>query len=86
MLCEGIQSEATSKIRSNAGDKDTSDAKKTKLRATYQKKYRIRLDHQILSDHGVFYPRALLNDLLFEVTLADAKQVVKGSDTTKLKY
>ena len=33
-------------------------------------KCRISLDHQILTDHGVFYPQALYNDLLFEVTLA----------------
>jgi len=39
-----------------------------------------------LTDHGVSYPQELYNDLLFEVTLAPASQVVKGSDTTKLKY
>jgi len=39
-----------------------------------------------LSDHGVFYPWALYSDLMFEVTLALASQVVKGSDPTKLKY
>ena len=39
-----------------------------------------------MTDHGVFYPQALYNDLLFEVTLAPASQVVKGSDQTKLKY
>ena len=40
----------------------------------------------ILTDPSVFYPRALYNDLVFEVTLAARSQVVKGSDTTKLKY
>ena len=29
---------------------------------------------------------ALYNDLVFEVTLAEAKNVVRGSDTTQLKY
>ena len=87
MLLEGIQSEDLCKIRSNAGDKKTSgvDAEK-KLNTIYGTKYRIRLDHEILTDHGVFYPEALYNDLTFEVTLAEASQVVKGSDTTKLKY
>ena len=33
-----------------------------------------------------FYPQALYNDLVFELTLATASQVVKGSDTTKLGY
>jgi len=87
MILEGIQSEDLCKIRSGAGDKKTSgvDAE-NKLNEVYGKKYRIRLDHQILTDHGVFYPQALYNDLVFEVTLAEAEHVVKGSDTTQLKY
>ena len=72
---------------SGAGDAKTSgvDAEK-KLNEVYGKKYYINLDHQILTDHGVFYPQALYNDLVFEVTLAPESQVVKGSDPTKLKY
>ena len=87
MVPEGIQSEDLCKIRSGAGDAKTSgvDAEK-KLNEVYGKKYRINLDHQILTDHGVFYPQALYNDLVFEVTLAPESQVVKGSDPTKLKY
>ena len=85
MVPEGIQSESLSKIRSNAGDKP-SVAAENKLTEVYGTKYRINLDHEILTDHGVFYPQALYNDLVFEVTLAPASQVVKGSDTTKLKY
>jgi len=78
MLLDGIQSEDLCKIRSNAGDKKTSGVD--------AEKYRIRLDHEILTDHGVFYPQVLYNDHIYEVTLANASQVVKGSDTTKLKY
>ena len=87
MVPEGIQSEDLCKIRSGAGDAKTSgvDAEK-KLNDVYSKKYRINLDHQILTDHGIFYPQALYNDLVFEVTLAPESQVVKGSDPTKLKY
>ena len=59
---------------------------KKKLNALCGAKYRINLDHQIMTDHGVFYPHALYNDLVFEVTLAPASQVVRGSDQTKLKY
>ena len=87
MLLEGIQSEDLCKIRSNAGDKKTSAVDtENKLNQFYGAKYRIRLDHEILTDHGVFYPQALYDDLVFELTLADASQVVKGSDPTKLKY
>ena len=84
---EGIQSQDLSKIRSGAGDAKTTgvDAKK-KLNEVYGKKYRINLDHQILTDHGIFYPQALYADLVFEVTLTPESQVVKGSDLTKLKY
>ena len=87
MLQEGIQSEDLCKIRSNSGDKKTSgvDAEKI-LNEFHGAKYRINLDHQILTEHGVFYPDALYNDLVFEVTLAPASQVVRGSDQTKLKY
>ena len=87
MFQDGIQSEDLNKIRSNGGDKKSSsvDAEK-KLNKIYGSKYRIRLDHQILKDHGAFYSRALFNNLLFELTLAPASQVVRGSDTTKLKY
>ena len=87
MLREGIQSDDLNKIRSDAGDKKTSgvDAENA-LNGVYGTKYRINLDHPILTDHGVFYPQALPNDLVFELTLSAANQVVKGSDRTKLGY
>ena len=87
MLQDGIQGEDLNKIRSNAGDKKTSGvAAEIKLNGIYGTKYRIRLDHQILNDHGTFYPQALFNDLVFELTLAPASKVVRGSDPAKLKY
>ena len=87
MVAEGIQSEKLSKIRSGAGDKATSGVNdENKLEKVYSNTYRINLDHQIMTDHGVFYPQALYTDLVFELVLAPAEQVVKGSDETKLKY
>ena len=87
MVAEGIQSEILSKIRSGAGDKPTTGVDdENKLEKVYRKKYRINLDHQILTDHGVFYPQALYAGLLLELVLAPADQVVKGPDSTKLKY
>ena len=87
MISEGIQSVDLCKIRSGAGDKKTSgvDAE-TKLESIYKNKYRIHLVHQILTDHGVFYPQALYHDLNFELTLVPASQVVRGSDPSKLVY
>ena len=87
MLPEGIQSEDLCKIRSGAGDKKTSGVDEEKgLNDIYGNEYRINLDHPILTDHGVLYPQALYNDLTFELILAPAGQVVKGSDPTKLGY
>ena len=87
MVPEDIQREDLCKIRSGSGDKKTSrvEAEK-KLNEIYGNNYRINLDHQILTDHGIFYQQTLYNELVFEVTLASEKQVVKGSDPTKLKY
>jgi len=69
------------------GDKKTSGVdKEKKLNAVYGNKYRIPLDHEILKDHGLFYPRALSDELVFELRLAPASNVVKGSDPAKLDY
>ena len=79
MLPEGIQSVDLCRIRSGSGDKKTTNVDtENALNAVYGTKYRINLDHPILTDHGVFYPQALYNDLTFELTLAPAKVVVKG--------
>jgi len=87
MVLEGIQSVDLCRIRSNAGNKKTTSVDtENKLNENFGTKYYIWLDHEILTDHGVFYPQALYNDLVFELTLAGANQVVKGSDPTKLKY
>ena len=86
MLLEGIQSESLSKIRSGAGDKSTAGvAAENKFETIYKQKYRIWLNHPIITEHGVFYPQALFNDLTFEVTLVPGSKVVRGSDATKLK-
>ena len=87
MLSEGIQSLDLCKIRSGAGDKKTSGVdEENKLNSVYGNKYRINLDHPILTDHGIFYLQALFNDLVFELTQAPASQVVNGSDAAKLVY
>ena len=87
MLSEGIQSVDLCRIRSGLGDKKTSgvDAE-NKLQSIYTNKYRINLDHPILTDHGIIYPQALYNGLVFELNLAPAAQVVRGSDASRLVY
>ena len=87
MLLEGIQSDDLNRIRCNSGDKKTSgvDAENG-LAKVYKMKYKLNLDHQILTSNGVYYPHALDKDLTFELTLATASQVVRGSDPSKLVY
>ena len=75
-LKQGISSENMRKLRTNAGDKVTSDAKEVFLASIHNHKYRIPLDHPILSDHGAIYPRALPCDITFEITLPKVDQIV----------
>ena len=79
-MIQGISSENMRKLRTNAGDKDTSDAKAVRMAAIHNTKYAIPLDHPILRDHGVLYPRALNKTLRFEIKLAPVADVVVYSN------
>ena len=80
MLRQGISSENIRNLKTNAGDKNTSDAKEVALTALHNTKYAIPLDHPILKDHGVFYPKSLPHPLTFEITLAPVSDVVVYSN------
>ena len=82
MLRHGISSENMRKLRTNAADKDNSNAKEVFIAKLHDTKYCIPLDHPILTDHGVFYPKSLHQPLKFEICLAPVSDVV-FSDTTK---
>ena len=71
------------RLRTNAGDKVTSNAKEVALAAIHNTKYYIPIDHPILNDHNVFYPRTLSQPLSFEITFASVADVVVFSDQTK---
>ena len=47
-------------------------------------KFWIPLDYEILKDHGAFFPRALCDELLFELKLAPVGSVVIRSDKAQL--
>ena len=79
-LRQGISSENVRKIRTNAGDKVSSNAKDNTLAAIHNTRYAIPSDHKILKDHGVFYPRGLSHPLKFEITLAPVSDVVVYSN------
>ena len=79
MLMEGLHGDDLNKTRCNSGDKKTSGVNiDNKIASVYKQKYKIHLDHQILTSNGVFCPQALDKDLTFELTLAPASQVVRG--------
>ena len=82
-LRQGISSENMRRLRTNAGDKDTSNAKEVTLAAIHNTKYYIPIDHPILNDHCVFYPRALSQPQSFEITFAPVVDVVVFSDEPK---
>ena len=82
-LRQGISSENIRKLRTNAGDKDTSNSKEVTLASIHNTKYCIPIDHPILDDHGVFYPWALSHPLCFEITFAPVNNAVIYSDDTK---
>ena len=82
-LSRGISSENMRRLRTNGGDKDTSNAKEVTLAAIHNTKYYIPIDHPILNGHGILYPRALFQPLRFEITFAPVVDVVVFSDEPK---
>ena len=82
-LRQGISSENMRKLRTGAGDASTSDAGQVSLGKIYGKRYHIPINHPILDDHGVFYPRSLRETLSFEIRLAPVFDVIITSDSSK---
>ena len=62
---------------------DSTDAKEVAMATLYGTKYCIPLDHPILLNHGVFYPKGLSHSLKFEIILGGVSDIVVYSDTTK---
>ena len=73
------------RLRTNAGDKNTSDTKEVALAAIHNTKYRIPLDHPVLSDHGALYPKVLPHPLIFEITLPKVDEIVNHDKKEKDK-
>ena len=84
-LRQGISSENMRKLRTNAGDKVTSNPKEVTLATVHNTKYAIPLDHPVLNDHGALYPKALPHPLLFEITLPKVDQIVNHDKKEKEK-
>ena len=81
-LRQGISGANMRKLRTGAGDADTSSAGQVALGKVYSTRYHIPINHPILDDHGVFRPRSLRETLTFEITLAPVSDIVVYSDVT----
>lgn len=82
LLRQGVSTVNMRKLRSNAGDKVTSDASQVALAAIHNNKYSIPLDHPVLRDHGVLYMYVLGDTFKFELTLASVVDIVQYSSNT----
>ena len=76
-----IALESYRKLRTVSGGKST-DAKEIAHTDRYGNTYHITLSHPILDDHGAFYQKEL-DDLRFELKLANKGEIVVTSDNTK---
>ena len=74
----GIGSAGVRKVRSKTSGASGEDWVKS-----YGTKYVIPLDFEVISKHGAFYPRVLNSELQFEITLADATNIL-GEMTTAI--
>ncbi|MEH0008411.1 MAG: hypothetical protein V6Z82_06780 [Flavobacteriales bacterium] len=77
MLSEGIQSVDQSKVRCGTSGAKTSGVE-VMLNKHYSNRYKIWLDDEFVTDNGSLFTPGL-GKLTFNITLADGKEVVKGS-------
>ena len=82
-LRQGLSGANMRKLRTGAGDADTSNAGSVALGKIYSTRYHIPINHPILDDHGVFHPRSLRETLSFEITLASVFDIINTSDVSK---
>ena len=81
-LKQGISTPNMRRLRTAADDASTSNAGEVTLGKVYSNRYHIPINHPILDDHGVFYPRCLRETLSFEITLASVLDIVNSSDVS----
>ena len=86
MTLYGIQSENMRKLRSEAGDADNTDSDDKLLYNVYKNKFAIRLNHPMVTSHGVIYPSALGSHIEWEITLASPKQLIVTQNLDNADY
>ena len=86
MTLYGIQNENMRKLRSGAGDADATVVDDNLLSGVYRRKYAIKLNHPIITDHGSTYPSALGSHIEWEIKLAPPTQLINTSNTNTVDY
>ncbi len=81
MTLWGIGSKNLRKLRSNADDAVKSDAVENKLDSVFKTRYCIPIDFELYSDHGPFYPFAINEDFVREITFNTPRYAIEGSAT-----
>ena len=81
-ICQGIISndgctENCIKLRTDAGDKSTSNKKDSAIAKVYRNKFLIPLDFEMLDSSAPYYQAGLGNRLCYEITFNDYNQVIK---------
>lgn len=82
MLREGVSNLNMRRLRTGAGNKVTTDTAEVTLGTIHSTRYRMRIEHEILDRHGVFNMRALKNNLIFEITLAQSSGIGVTTDNS----
>lgn len=79
MVLEGIGSKNLRKLRANAGDALKTNATENKLDNVFKSRHCIPIDFELYTDHGPFYPFAVNEDFVREITFNEMKYVVNGA-------
>ena len=85
MTLYGIQNENMRKMRSEAADAQRNNGDSLMFEV-YKKKYAVKLQHPLTSNHGVAYPSALGSHIEWEITLAPPAQLIVSEDITDWRY
>ena len=86
MTLYGIQTENMRKLRSGAKDAADNNNGENMLYFTYRKKYAIRLQHPMISDHGAAYPSALGSHIEWELKLASPAELIVTEEAASANY
>jgi len=85
-IYQGISNLKLRKPRSGAGDANNT-GEEANLFTAFGKRIMIPLDFEMLTDHAPFYPYVLAEDLVFELTLAPATEIIfRGTDPGTRDY